>query len=243
MRCVSPVLGASMLTSEDSDELETRVFSGAHYTSDTAMSVNNCISFCDGKEMIYAGVGHGSDCYKILSDFEPGPSVSARVSSILGNASCPHLGVLADDPPFDYTTDCDTSFNQVTANASMSDCNMACTSVSLALYSWRLILNFSLCFLSHPLAAYVFPVSHALLSVPGLISGDKAQKCGAGHRINVYRNTAVPIGSNVGAEVDGPPVPASTPTSDEKAVVQALLAPGPVTSGLPGTWQYNGCYV
>ena len=80
-----------------SDELETRIFSGANYTSDTAMTVNNCISFCDGKKMIYAGVGSGSNCY------------------------------------------CDTTFNQVTTNASMSDCNLACTSVSLALYSWRLI--------------------------------------------------------------------------------------------------------
>lgn len=45
------------------DNVQGRALTAAAYTSTTAMTVENCISFCSGKGYIYAGLEWRQECY------------------------------------------------------------------------------------------------------------------------------------------------------------------------------------
>lgn len=45
------------------DNVQGRALTGASYTDTTDMTVENCISYCGGKDFIYAGLEYYQECY------------------------------------------------------------------------------------------------------------------------------------------------------------------------------------
>ena len=45
------------------DNVSGRALTGSSYTDTVNMTVENCVSFCDGKDFIYAGLEYYQECY------------------------------------------------------------------------------------------------------------------------------------------------------------------------------------
>jgi hypothetical protein len=61
----SPCKRVDLLTLlQNRDNTGARTLTSAAYTDTISMSVESCVSFCNGQNFIYAGVEYGQECCK-----------------------------------------------------------------------------------------------------------------------------------------------------------------------------------
>ncbi|KAF9465644.1 copper radical oxidase [Collybia nuda] len=232
------------------DNVGVRTLSGATFASGTTMTTASCIAFCDSKSFIYAGTEFSVHCDNNLHGGVPAPAADCNMPCS-GNSleSCGAGGRLnlywsGEEPPpppataptiGNWTSLGCISDNvngngrtlavgmPVTGDMTQAKCTNACFNAGFPLAGAEFAAE---CYCGATLANGGAPTPAADCSM--VCAGNSSEFCGGPNRLNVYNYTGTdlppqqPVGGGGGG--GGAPV-------------------FPVTSGLPGNWSYDACWV
>ncbi|KAJ3556376.1 hypothetical protein NM688_g2060 [Phlebia brevispora] len=226
-----------------------RTLSSASYVNDTSMTDESCISFCAGQSYFFAGTEFGQECYcgdffanggtnTSLSDCnEPCVGNSSEICGAGSRLSVYWNGLPPPPPPAtvpsvgqweslgcynDSTAARTLTFGANTDGAvDIESCTDACFNAGYPIAGAEFADQ---CFCGLDFSNGGAPAALTDCNMP--CAGNGSEFCGGPNRLNVYNFT----GTLPHGPVTNPPPPGQSPVF-------------PVTSGLPSTWAYAGCWV
>ncbi|KAL0947951.1 hypothetical protein HGRIS_010580 [Hohenbuehelia grisea] len=236
------------------DNPGARTLSAKNFVSTDNMTVENCIAFCDSNSFIFAGVEFAQECYcdNFINNGGTNATISECNTPCSGNKleSCgaggrlnlywsgktpPPPPVIAPSVGNWSSLGCysdDGAARTLTVGMGAADtnsvqtCTQTCFNAGYPLSGAEFARE---CYCGTSFANGGKPTPAADCNM--VCAGNSSEFCGGPARLNVYNYTGT----------DLPPITVNPPGGGGGGGNNAPVFP--VTSGLPGTWNYSACYV
>ncbi|KAF5353807.1 hypothetical protein D9758_010585 [Tetrapyrgos nigripes] len=234
------------------DLVNGRTLTGPTFTSSTNMTAENCINFCDSQEFVFAGTEFGQECYCGNALQNGGTNTTASQCNVActgnrnelcgagGRLNIFSSGKMPPPPPQTIarvgnwvSLGCFTDGVNGAGRTLMHEMNLASNTIEACTTA---CFNAGFQFSGTEFADECYcdtkintgGVQSTLTDCNMVCSGNSSEFCGGPNRLNLYNYTGT----------DLPPVSAGGGGGGNNGAPVF-----PVTSGLPGTWAYAGCFV
>lgn len=234
-----------------SDNVGGRSLNAAAFTSNNNMTIENCIAFCDSKNLVFAGVEFGDECYCDNNILNGGAKVAATDCNMPCSGSSRELcgagnrlnvfwsGKTPPPPPSipakvgNWTSlGCYSDGGPRTLTHGMAmanpttieECTSACFKAGYRFAGTEFAAE---CYCDTTISNGGAPTPISDCNMP--CNGNSSQYCGGPNRLTLYNYTGT----------DLPPITAPGGGGGGGGGNSV----SPISSGLPGTWKYAACYV
>uniref|UniRef100_A0A0W0F5Z2 Putative copper radical oxidase n=1 Tax=Moniliophthora roreri TaxID=221103 RepID=A0A0W0F5Z2_MONRR len=205
-----------------SDNVGGRSLNAAAFTSNNNMTIENCIAFCDSKNLVFAGVEFGDECYCDNNILNGGAKVAATDCNMPCSGSSRELCGAGNRLNVFWSGKTPPPPPSIPAKVAMEVLAHLRTE-----WPWQTQLRLRSVLL---LASKLVIVLPELNSPPNAIVTRPYQMyCGGPNRLTLYNYTGT----------DLPPITAPGGGGGGGGGNSV----SPISSGLPGTWKYAACYV